>query len=426
MQRICSFVKLTIFLLILFSCSGSLVYAQSIEELQLKITDKNSEIKNLENEINRLDKSVKETAATKKTLRTELRQVDAINKKLTSDVKITAKKIELANFNVSRLEKDIEDKNKKISDGVSTISGSLREANELGLSSLPEKVLSGMRLSELWKQISTINSFQSKVSARVKQLGTIKKSLEINKKELISEKSEAIKLKNQISDQQKIAAQNIVYKNKIIKETTNKEANFKKLLAETEARKRAVEDELVAYESELRVIIDPNSLPQSGKKILSWPLELVKVTQYFGNTAFAREHSIYNGKGHNGLDLRAAIGTSLKASLGGTVMGTGDTDPVCNKASYGKWIMIDHHNGLATIYGHLSLIKVAAGEIVNSADIIGYTGNSGYATGPHLHFTVAATQAVKIGDLKSKVKGCGTYTIPLGPFNGYLNPLLYL
>ena len=90
-----------------------------------------------------------------------------------------------------------------------------------------------------------------------------------------------------------------------------------------------------------------------------------------------------------------------------------------------QWIMIDHGNGLATIYGHLSLQSVNR-QKVERGDLIGYTGKSGYATGPHLHYSVVATQAVKIGQLKSKVKGCGTYTIPLGAFNGYLNPLLYL
>ena len=416
-----------IFVFVFTLSSGTFVYAQpSVDELKSKISDKNDEVKSLETEISRLDKNVRETESTKGALKIELRQIDAAKNKLTKDIKITLKKIDTTNIVISRLEKEIEDKRTKIMVGTVTISNSLRLTNEMDLSSLPEKILSGMSLSKFWAQVSYLVGFQSKISDHIKELETTKKDLESDKKKLEQEKNRSISLKNQLSDQQKIASQNIIYKNKLIKETSNKEAVYKKLLAETEAKKRAVEDELISYESELRIVLDPTSLPTAGKKILSWPLDSVAITQYFGNTAFAMSHSIYNGRGHSGIDLRAAIGTPIKAALSGIVVGTGDTDSVCYRASYGKWIMVNHRNGLSTIYGHLSLIKVATGEEVNTADIIGYTGRSGYATGPHLHFTVAATEAVKVGNLKSKVKECGTYTIPLGPFNGYLNPLLYL
>ena len=85
------------------------------------------------------------------------------------------------------------------------------------------------------------------------------------------------------------------------------------------------------------------------------------------------------------------------------IVGTGNTDEPRGCYSYGKWILIKHENGLSTLYAHLSLIKVNAGETVNTGDIIGYSGNTGYSTGPHLHLTVYATQGVKIvrlGDIK--------------------------
>ena len=108
------------------------------------------------------------------------------------------------------------------------------------------------------------------------------------------------------------------------------------------------------------------------------------------------------------------------------MIGAGDTDKTCQGASYGKWILIEHDNGLSTLYAHLSLIKVSEGQIVTTSQLIGYTGNTGYSTGPHLHFTVYASQGVKVGSLKSKVAGCGTYYLPLASPNSYLNPLNYL
>ncbi len=262
--------------------------------------------------------------------------------------------------------------------------------------------------------------------SHINSLQAIKAGLESDKKSLEGERKNLILLNTELGDQKKIVLQNIADKNRLIKDTNNKEVNYRKLLADTQARKAAVESELAQYQSQLSVTINPESLPGIGSKILSWPLAAVGITQYFGDTEFSKTQPIYNGHGHPGIDLRASIGTVITAPASGVVEGVGDTDPVCYKASYGKWIMLDHGNGLATLYGHLSLIKVSAGDTVNRGDIIGYTGSTGYATGPHLHFGVVATAAVKIGQLKSKVPGCGTYTIPLGPFNGYLNPLSYL
>ena len=130
----------------------------------------------------------------------------------------------------------------------------------------------------------------------------------------------------------------------------------------------------------------------------------------------------YRGQGHNGVDLRAALGTPVFAGAEGTVRATGDTDLACRRASYGRWVLLDHPNNLSTLYAHLSLIKIRAGEVVNRGELIGYSGRTGYATGPHLHISVFARRAVEVIQFPSRT--CRrTMTIPRSPFPGYLNPL---
>jgi murein DD-endopeptidase MepM/ murein hydrolase activator NlpD len=97
--------------------------------------------------------------------------------------------------------------------------------------------------------------------------------------------------------------------------------------------------------------------------VLAWPVDEPYITQYFGNTAFATQNpQVYGGKGHNAVDLRASPGTPIKAARGGVVKGTGNTDLTCPGASYGKWIFIEHDNGLSTIYAHLSTQLVSQGQ----------------------------------------------------------------
>jgi murein DD-endopeptidase MepM/ murein hydrolase activator NlpD len=194
------------------------------------------------------------------------------------------------------------------------------------------------------------------------------------------------------------------------------------MLAERQAEKERFEKELFLFESQLKRAIDPNSYPSSGKGILSWPLDNVFITQYFGKTIDAKR--LYTSGTHNGIDFRASRGTPVKSALNGTVLGTGNTDEQRGCYSYGKWILIEHSNGLSTLYGHLDLIKVVAGQKVLTGEVIGYSGQTGYSTGPHLHLTVYASQGVKIQKYSSSIN-CKNVSIPVSGINAYLDPMLY-
>jgi len=109
-----------------------------------------------------------------------------------------------------------------------------------------------------------------------------------------------------------------------------------------------------------------------------WPVE-GPVASSFGE----REDPI-NGEGafHSGIDIDAPKGTPVRAAgdgdVSGTSMGTG----------YGRQVVLDHGHEVLTVYGHLSAIAVLPGQHVVRGQVIGYVGQSGRATGPHLHYEV--------------------------------------
>src|SRR3989338_9222452 len=104
---------LSFFILISF-VGWNFSYAESVDELKSKINNKTKEIEELEREIELLDKNVRATVSEKQTLKTELKQADAIKKKLEADVALTTKKINLADLSISHLEKDINDQVSRI------------------------------------------------------------------------------------------------------------------------------------------------------------------------------------------------------------------------------------------------------------------------------------------------------------------------
>jgi murein DD-endopeptidase MepM/ murein hydrolase activator NlpD len=87
-------------------------------------------------------------------------------------------------------------------------------------------------------------------------------------------------------------------------------------------------------------------------------------------------------KMHNGIDLAAPTGSSILAAYSGTVVAA------AYSSTMGNYIMIDHGDGLYTIYMHASALYVSTGQEVSAGQNIAAVGSTGRSTGPHLHFGV--------------------------------------
>ena len=103
------------------------------------------------------------------------------------------------------------------------------------------------------------------------------------------------------------------------------------------------------------------------------------LTSYFGYRAspFTGQRSY-----HSGVDMACRQGTPIYAAMPGKVSSTGYNN------TYGNYVIITHHSGYLTLYGHMSRITTRAGAVVNFDSKIGEVGSTGLSTGPHLHFTV--------------------------------------
>ena len=91
---------------------------------------------------------------------------------------------------------------------------------------------------------------------------------------------------------------------------------------------------------------------------------------------------------HTGLDVAAPTGTDIHAAASGTVIASG-----WSTGGYGYHVIINHGNGVHTLYGHCSKLYVKEGQYVNQGDVIGAVGSTGNSTGPHLHLDVRVNGA---------------------------------
>lgn len=105
-----------------------------------------------------------------------------------------------------------------------------------------------------------------------------------------------------------------------------------------------------------------------------WPLARNRVTSHFGDRG--NDH-------HDGIDLRASIGTPVFAAAEGVVVYAG-----ARIRGYGKMIVLKHASGLSTVYAHNSKLVVSEGGRVRRGQKIALSGNSGRSSGPHVHFEI--------------------------------------
>ncbi len=112
-----------------------------------------------------------------------------------------------------------------------------------------------------------------------------------------------------------------------------------------------------------------------------WPVSSEQVTSGFG----MRRHPITERMAmHGGVDLRAPRGTPIYATADGVVEWAAKQD----NSGIGKVVRLVHNFGFTTLYGHLDSMEVRSGQFVQRGDLLGYSGNTGAATAPHLHYEV--------------------------------------
>lgn len=221
-------------------------------------------------------------------------------------------------------------------------------------------------------KIAQLEDDEQQLQAYHKKLEDDMNALEAAKTDLLDKQAEASKLSDEYT-------QNYNTYSVLISDFQNKQQQL-------QSEKKANAAEIADYEKQIQREIqqaqqNSNQVYQQGD--WRWPVELQfhYITTYFGYDSWR------NGT-HSGIDIGdgGINGTNVYASKSGTVITAKDT--YIPGYSYGKYVVIDHGDGYSTLYGHCSAIYVSVGQQVNQGDIIAAVGNTGWSTGPHMHFEV--------------------------------------
>ena len=438
---------LAVFLLIA-SVAPVPTHADSVSDIQAQIDDINRQRAALDAEIKGYQKQLDQLGAQHQTLQGAISSIDVSRSKTATQIKDIQQKIAAANLKLSQLSIQITDKEQSIALDQAAVAKSLRDLATADDTSFIEDMLAVENLTQAWVAADNISSLNEALRAHTAALSNAKLALAAQHQAVSSTKTELSSANTELGAQKKALDVQRAQKDQLLSQTKSQESSYQSLIATKKAQEAAFEAQLTQLESQLKSV-NSTDIPHAGSGILAWPFTASQmascatrtsvfgnqfcITQYFGNTAFAASGA-YNGKGHNGIDIGVPTGTPIEASLSGTVMGTGNTDAAPGCYSFGKWVAVKHANGLATVYAHLSSISVSAGQSVSTGDLLGYSGMTGYATGPHLHYGVYAVgtadapgiQISTLSALRGATTPCARVSMPIAPLNAYLNPISYL
>lgn len=386
------------------------LHASLIDDLKNEIAQKAQEIQDLENQRAQYQQQLDATKQQGNTLRRQLESIDADILDLNVTIKKTQTSIIEADLQIEELKNQIGLKQDDINGTKDHLAYVLRQLNSADNASFLSLLFTARSFSDLFSQQEYLLNLQNDVYANLGNLRTFKTQLESFKGTQEQEKERLSTLQDDLGNQSAIVNNQKKDKQALVNQTKNQENKYQGLIADIAKQRAGTENEITTLEAKLRLAIDRSKLP-TGTGILQWPLDSIRITQGYGQPNWNAAYTF-----HNGIDLGAPIGTPVKASAAGKVVGVGDD----GRYAYGKWIAIDHGTlNITTLYGHLSFQKVKVGQIVSVGDVIGYTGNTGYTTGPHLHFSVFVSNTFTLLESTS-VKGL---MIPVG---GTIDPTEYL
>ena len=402
--------------------------AAAPEDLQRSIENKSKELQEVNSRIRATQSQIIELQGQGKTLKQALAtlgyQVDQVNFGIkSSEINIDKLRLELKSlgYELGEVSTEIDDKER-------AIAKILRQLQQKDRDGLLVVLLKNDTLADGLFEIQALSDIQNNLSLDVSELTTFQGQLK-NNLVLTADKKSDLEVEHvNLKSRKSILADQQAEKDRLLKETKNQEGFYQKQLTELESRQRGILDEITRIEAELRTRFKPVDLPSKKTASFVWPVTLdggkVRITQNWGETALAGR--FYKGQAHNGMDIGAPIGTPVYAADGGKIV---RVDYNGRSYQYGRYILIDHGNGLSTLYAHLSEAATSGGQSVTKGQLIGYVGATGFVTGPHLHFGVYATPSGGWQTVNSKSQP-GFVSVPpasgLVPIGVTLNPQNYL
>lgn len=384
---------LVLSLMLVFSSAFT---AQAKTSSQSKLDKINQNIKEAQKELDSLDDQVADKKAYSNAL---MKKIDLLQDKLDAlesnrddlqnEIDAVQKRIDETQAEINKAEKEIEKKEQEFDGVYEEYCQRLRAMYISGNVSMLEVLLESGDISSILTRAEMVKSVSEQDSATLDDLMTKMEEINKEREELANNKIQLGKDKDSLNSRKQELQKSIDEYNSSKAELNAEVEECNAALASLDDKRSEVKETIDTNQEQKRQIEAEinNALSGSGSNKpgsgnynpgtgqLAYPTSYRQISAGYPNYS--------NGSYHGGVDWPCPTGTAVHAADSGVVV-------IAKKLtySYGQYILIDHGNGLSTLYAHNSSLVVGVGDKVSKGQIIAYSGESGNATGPHVHFEV--------------------------------------
>lgn len=400
-KSLLKFLSFVLSLCFVFSAmfGASSVYAASTSSLKDKKSKIQSQINAAEKQLDKLSAEKKETqeyiAALDKKIQLKQDQIDVLQDdadKLQSEIDTIQDGINKTEDEIEKTQAAIDEKQIQFDKTFDEYCQRLRAMYISGNASNLEVLLTSSDISSILTRSQMIKSVSEQDSDILDSLMSQMEEIEKEKADLEKKRTELSDNKNKLESDKKELTDNIstIEKSKkelagevaecnaLIKKLSSQSAEYQEAIDDNEAELAKVDAEIrAAYASASRGTGSISGSTGSGAHsgTLGYPTSYRTISAGYPNYS--------SGRYHGGVDFPCPTGTSVCAAASGTVIVAKNLN-----YSYGHYLIIDHGNGLSTLYAHNSKLLVGVGDHVSKGQVIARSGSTGNSTGPHCHFEV--------------------------------------
>lgn len=382
---------LSVALLLSLAAISPSSYGATISQIEKQIQEKNNEKKQSEERAKQAEAEMAQVEQEKNEVLSEKQQIEAERDKLMAEISALALEMEKTEEEIRAAEEQLAITEQELEEAIQQVEKQdelMQKRTRLmytnGVVSYLDVLLTATSFSDF---LDRFDSLQLILKSDRDILDTFKEAQQVvedKKLEVETQLSELEDMHAQLEQEEKDLMAKEEEKEKLINQLAQKTVELEQMHDELSEISEEEERKVVKLASELsKLYAEKNRIsnPYSGGK-LGMPIDSSRrVTSNFG----VRIHPISGKKkAHNGIDFGAPSGTPIYAAESGNVIVAKYT------SGYGNTVIIDHGNGLWTLYGHIKNggILVNEGDQVKRGDKIALVGSTGNSTGPHLHFEV--------------------------------------
>ena len=380
---------LALALVLLVSALPVSVFAASSAEIQKELDSLKAENKEIQRQIDGIQSQYDAAYS-------DMADVVAQKEAIDQEITLLNTKIETTNAQIaaySQLIADTQDELDSADEALRALSYEHRERirvmEEQGNLTYWQVIFQANSFTDLLDRITIVEEISAADRRRIEQMRIASDIVTATQMNLETEKQDLEAVRIQLAEDEALLAQRREASDALLVELEKKAEEFQILLAESEVLQEELMQEIAAKEAELkeakydeelkRLAMQGENPPSNATWIT--PVTGARLTSPFGQ----RLHPVLKVyRMHNGIDLAIAQGTPIYATRAGKV-----TRTAYQAGGAGNYVSINHLDGFASIYMHMTHYVVSAGQEVSAGQLIGYVGSTGLSTGPHLHFGIS-------------------------------------